>query len=549
LSPSDSLKDFGLRFGACFVILWTPFFFFSSYRGHPISNGALFESALVYAIPALVLSLAMGTAKGVRCVAVFTALVCLFLDLEVGWFDGILAWLGAAVLAGLFWVLREHLSLILFAVFATVLATSVVRVPGDAYVDHRIEIGPEAAALPTATGGRVVHLVLDAFAGPNGIPDDLPGGPELETEIVRFFERNGFRLHPNAISEYAASRASISGILNFVAGAEPEERYHGKHPYVLDENATFEALAARGLAIRVHQSTYMDFCAAATVDLASCYTYRYDGTDWLGDADLDDFDRMSVLLGMVLNRQGFLETFWKAWVGLRRAAGGIGLPLPALMEWDGHVAPIVSFDALDHLRDEILAAPAGTAHFAHLLVPHSPYVYDADCRLANAPLGWLSGHPLHERDNTREGRERRYALYFGQVRCTLRKLDELFEALRANGLWAHTEVVVHGDHGSRIYETAPRERNRDRLGARDLEDAFGTLFAVKSAKSPDLSLDRTMPVSQLLARVVHADGGGDSDAGRVAHGADAPFPPEPPVVHLEGEDEAAWPALAWPIRR
>ncbi len=166
-----------------------------------------------------------------RRVAIFTGLVCLFLDLEVGWFDGVVAWLGAVALAGLFWALREHVTLILFAVFATVLATSLLRVPGDAYVDHRIETGARPAAppsVPSAAPARVLHLVLDAFAGPNGIPDDLPGGPQLEAEVVDFFARNGFRLHPDAIAEYAASRASISGILNFVAGSAPEGRYHGK---------------------------------------------------------------------------------------------------------------------------------------------------------------------------------------------------------------------------------------------------------------------------------------------------------------------------------
>ena len=60
---SNGIKDFGIRLAACFLILWTPFFFFSAFRGHPVPASALIYSALLFAIAALALALIMGRGR------------------------------------------------------------------------------------------------------------------------------------------------------------------------------------------------------------------------------------------------------------------------------------------------------------------------------------------------------------------------------------------------------------------------------------------------------------------------------------------------------
>ncbi|HEB88450.1 MAG TPA: hypothetical protein ENI85_02675 [Deltaproteobacteria bacterium] len=393
---------------------------------------------------------------------------------------------------------------------------------------------PEPEA-PTAPPGILIHIILDAFTGPAGIPRDLPGGEALDAEIRERLVSRGFRLQPEAIAEYAASRSSISGILNFEAGPRPEKRFHGKRPYVLDENAYFEILRDRGFAIHVHQSTYLDFCSRSPVPLASCFTYRLDGTDWLRGDALPGREKLAVLLGMYLNLPGFFEWMGKTRVRLRDKARRIGFDLPEPIEWDGTVAPIAAMVSFARFRDSVLAAPPGTAHFAHLLLPHSPYVHDENCQLRERPLQWRSSHPLYQKDNSPEGRRERYALYFGQATCALRMLEPLFDQLKADGRWAETEIILHGDHGSRIFEVAPRSGNRDALGPRDLRDAFNTLFAVKFPDTEDreTDLEATLPVSRLLARIMGVDPGKDvGDA--------------EPTVYLEGEDDEPWAALPWP---
>jgi len=528
---SDGLKDFGIRLAACFLILWTPFFFFSGYRGHPVPAASLVYSAVLFAIAALVVALIVGRGQGIRRIVVFTLIVCLFLNVQFRWFDDAVAYAGAVLIAGLFWLIRQHLAVILATIFATVLVASVVVTPADQYRDRTI-VENQGADETLPPSGLIIHMIMDEFAGIQGIPDNIAGGPALKSDIADFFQSYGFALQRRAISEYTASRSSISGIVNFEASATPEKNFHGKRPYVLKNNAYFELLHQRNYRIHVYQSTYMDFCAEAPVPLALCFTYRYDGTDWLKSVALGDYQKMTVLLGMYFNLPGVFESLWKSYVGLRDTAEMIGLSLPAVMAWDGSAASANAASAFDTFRETVVAAPSGTAHFAHLLLPHSPYVFDRDCSLRTPPFDWLSHRSLHRKSNSAAGRERRYDQYFAQVRCTLRHLRTLFDGLKEAGKWADTTIILHGDHGSRIYETAPRAKNRQHLTAQDLTDGYSTLFAVKSTKAQAIGNNKTTPISRLLARVMGASAVARDD--------------RPPVVYLEGRDDDPWTAIPWP---
>ncbi len=528
---SNGFKDFGIRLAASFLIVWTPFFFFSGFRGHPAPASALIYSAFLFAIAALAFTLIMGRGQGARSIVVFTLIVCLFLNLQFRWFDDAVAYAGAAVIAGVFWLIRQHLAFILATVFATVLVASLIITPADQYSDRTIVENRGASDDPPAPG-MIIHLIMDEFAGTQGIPEGITGGPALRSDIVDFFRSYDFVLQRAAISEYAVSRSSISGIVNFEASTSPEKNFHGKRPYVLNNNAYFELLHRRHYRIHVYQSTYMDFCAEAPVTVAFCFTYRHDGTDWLKTAALSDFQKMTVLLGMYFNLPGIFETLWKSYVRLRDYAENIGVALPAIMAWDGSAASINAMSAFEAFRQKVIAAPSGTAHFAHLLLPHGPYVFDRNCNLRVPAFGWLSNQPLHRKSNTPAGREQRYGQYFAQVKCTLRRLGTLFDDLKAAGKWAETTIILHGDHGSRLYETAPTAKNRQDLTAHDLADGYRALFAVKSTNTQGISGYRTTPISRLLASVMGTT---------AVFSGDRPTP----IVYLESPDDQPWVAIPW----
>ncbi len=173
-------------------------------------------------------------------------------------------------------------------------------------------------------------------------------------------------------------------------------------------------------------------------------------------------------------------------------------------------------------------------HFAHLLMPHGPYVFDAGCQLRPGVLKWRKNSPLHRKENTQSSRALRYRLYFDQVRCTTRRLQELFERMKSAGLFADALIIVHGDHGSRIFRVATRAKNKDRLARQDLLDGFSTLFAVRSPAVDGGLSERIRPVSGLLGEIMG-----------IAHSN--PSSTSELDVYLEGRNDEPWIAVPWPM--
>jgi hypothetical protein len=66
-----------------------------------------------------------------------------------------------------------------------------------------------------------------------------------------------------------------------------------------------------------------------------------------------------------------------------------------------------------------------------------------------------------------------------QIRCALKILGELFDDLKAHGLFAGASIIVHGDHGTSAFQVKPSAYTMDKLNYRDLREAYSTLFAVK----------------------------------------------------------------------
>ncbi len=533
---STPATDFTLRLVASFLILWMPFHVLARSFDYPIPAIAMFYSALLLAVAAFFVAASMGPRAGLRRVVVSALFVCIVCSSVFRSFDGAIAYLGAAIFLIAFWRMRARLTMLLAVSFAVMVAV-VAIVPPAPYVDQGhfdqdgIETRNESATRPKASG-RIVHLVLDEFAGIDGIPDDIAGSQEIKSDITDFFESHGFMIHPNAISQYATTRASLSSMLNFEATATPDGNYHGKRPYILSRNAYFEELDLRGYEINVYESTYMDYCQESPVPIASCFYYRYDGVNWLRNPDIDDFQKSSILLGLYLNEQGLPEAIWKAYVKTRRRLRKVGITLPAIMTWDGTVASIATMSAIEPIREAILAAPEGSAHFGHLMLSHGPYVFDRTCKMQDGMLDWLNHRPLHGKFNTAQGREQRFEVYFDHLRCSLAQLGELFEKMEAAGRWADTTVIVHGDHGSRFFVNALRASNLRNVTAQDLKDGYVTLYAVKTDIPQTFDVDRPTPVSELVAQAI----GMDAETGEATLN---------PTVYLEGDNDEPWASTQW----
>jgi hypothetical protein len=534
VSAGGGLKARSLRAVAFFLILWAPFFVFLADRGYPLPLTSFAYSAAFCALLAAILSALCGRRGSLRATVVFTLLAAFAVDIQFEWFEKLAAYATLLALLGLFWVLRTHLSAILAATFGALLVSTAVVAPQAPPAEQVQKVYEDDRPGAPRAEGRIIHLILDEHAGLQGIPADLPGGEALRREVSAFFIANGFRIFGNAVSEYVSSRDSISGILNFTAGPTPYDRYRGKAPYVLTQNAYFDALSAAGYTIDVHQSTYLDYCSDSSGRIQSCFTYRHDGTAWLPASPQSDLEKLDVVFGMYLQLSEIAESLLKIYARLERSEeNGNGL-LPRLPVWDAGPSPINGMAAFDSFMEKAVSGGDGRLYFAHLLFPHGPYAYNADCKLRGSPVTWANHRPAYQRSSSEAERATSYALYFEQLRCTMRRLQRFFDRLKAAGKYEDATIIVHGDHGSRIFTTAPRAHNVSELTPQDFHDGFATLFAIRSPAFAPGQDEATAAVSQLLARAIE-------EAGLARPGG------EGLQVYLEDEDDSPRIAVAWPL--
>jgi hypothetical protein len=78
--------------------------------------------------------------------------------------------------------------------------------------------------------------------------------------------------------------------------------------------------------------------------------------------------------------------------------------------------------------------------------------------------------------------EEREVAYFEQLRCSMRQIDRILDAVAKSPAGPDAIVVIHGDHGSRITDLDPNTEHRGRYTKAQMVAAFNTLFAVRGPK-------------------------------------------------------------------
>ncbi len=510
--------SFLLIFAASLSIMLTPFVKFLVLRGYGFAHP---EVAILFVFPcaaALLLTLFISLRPETVKPALFGLLFLAFIysELKPSILEFINGWLLMAVnekpalvsivllmfaaIMGLAWMLRENIDIIITTIFGVILVTTVMF-SSKPPATWNIRNGPQITAdrsLPP-----VVHIILDEQIGINGLPMEITGGKELREDLRGFYKKYGFTLYPRAFTHFPKTIDSIPNLLN--QKVEPEA-FKALTLYddfnLLTENAWFDKLAKAGYSIDVLQTQYLDFCGkpgASIAPINKCSTYNLSDIRFFHGMDISYATKGKLLFDYIIEVDfgDFLLVALLLYHLLREVLG------PALPEWKFQSispSPLVSMEAVSKLSERIRSLKNGEAVFAHIILPHNPYVFDRQCRLLDAmrsrstdqrvgfPWGALWQVNV---SNTSEYWTFRYHAYFEQVRCIHAKLGEIFDVMRERGTYEGSTIIIHGDHGPKILTYHVNADNEKTIPERDLIANYSTLFAVKKeGLAPGVDMDQ-----------------------------------------------------------
>ena len=328
-------------------------------------------------------------------------------------------------------------------------------------------------------------------------------GAAVRARLQALFRANGFHVFGRAYSRFENTRNAIPGALNYASIPNNARFVAGGSPKRLTENKYFDTMYAKGYNINVYQTDFMNFCSGYERKIATCSTYNVTGIKPVEYLDLSDYTKSEIItktFAKLSVMQAGLSHFYNV---LRREALSRGYELPPWMLSNSSLVPARALHDLDSIASAAARAPAGEMFFAHLLIPHGPFMYEPSCSVRD-PDGWDGDNdsaPLPP--NTAESRVRRYTLYLEQVLCVESKLQEMFAGWRRAGVYDRLQIIIHGDHGSRIVLHEPIGSNRDRLLTSDYTDSFSTLFAVKAPGLEPAYDTRMVAIQDLLRSVAH----------------------------------------------
>jgi hypothetical protein len=481
------------------LLLLTPFVTFVRHHAYVLYAPEILGSLLVFAAVGAIVSLLLRRwplLAGVLTAGALILLVDLQFDVDVP-IEGIgetAALLAAIVVLSvlLTWAGTGAASVVGLMASAA-LATTVLMPGGRLVTDESNTSGVRG------DGPLILHLILDEHIGPAGLR--AAERAEAADRLQQFLEAERFRVFSAAYSEYADTTQAIGHALDLVPGmfveslvASAQEPFAGR----LSRSRYFAKLTKRGYAIHVYQSDHMDLCHSS-IPVASCHTYASTKLGVLQGTPLTWSQRATVVLGAYLMRSDLWTEAREFYNDVRERAG------PTLPAWDWEqtrVSPIASAAALSRLERDLRSARRGQAIVSHLLLPHFPYVYDAECRTL-PPSAWLERNDdrWFPARNTPEGRAVRYLLYIDQLACTQRWVGRLLRAI-PDHIRRDAIVVLHGDHGSRI-TLNPQPPAPPR--ASDAVDVHSTLFAVRGPGVSPGEDKRQSAIPCLLAEFVGHD--------------------------------------------
>lgn len=479
LAGETSLESRGVSVLAGALLLGGPVWQYLYAQHYPFNR----PEALVLSLGAMLLgavaaSLARAIGGAVEAL-VFGAMLFVFVDLQ---FD-LHLWVPTAALVvacvGLPFLVRQRRAALTSITLSAFYAASLVRAGPDSW-SREVPTQPIRSELPI-----VVHVILDGQWGVGGLR--AAGDVETADFLTAFYRARGFELHEAAYSRFYRTRESVSSTL--ALGTVPGFTTPDPAPdeFRLREIPYFERLRARGYTIEVQQSSYMDYCRAASAPVDACETQPANSIATIGHLRGDWVSRALYAGRYLLNVRSHVYARLAGdpdtW---RRANAGGGIV------------------ALSRAREAIARrATGGAVFFIHVLLPHRPVVVDSQCRALRERPWWREDAPFQPMGDS--AWRSLLAFEAGQTRCAHLLIGTLIESVDAAVGRDRSIILVHGDHGARRYRDPPASLAPAALDRAALNAQFSTLLAVRRPGVPPALHSEPVPVQDFVEALVRQD--------------------------------------------
>jgi hypothetical protein len=340
-------------------------------------------------------------------------------------------------------------------------------------------------------------VILDGLIGAGGIDASLPGSDGAIGSMNAFGDRFGFQTLRNAFSQFSSTIPSVPVLLNFkqLNGQKRQGFVKTQNGISrLIRNDFFDFESARGKRVRVFQSNYLDFCRHPAV--VSCTTFN--GHDAFSQYMPEEVSSRKWTMAFVALKETTQDSivlkymmlfFYRGMKIVSEVSSSDGFFVPDNSEFNA-----IGFPGFFHRFSTAVSesSPLDTI-FAHFIVPHAPYVLDKDCSFVKEWPGFprnLTQHQGLYGEKLEQARIQHNRKYFLQMSCIFNKLEELMKVLEVNGELKRTEIVILGDHGSRISSGSDYEF----LEYRDIVANYSTYFSANFSNSCSSNPDRYVTV-------------------------------------------------------
>ncbi len=308
-----------------------------------------------------------------------------------------------------------------------------------------------AAEVISVAPGRpaLVHLVLDELMSPLAAPATLPPDHPA-AQMLDELASKGFAVFSRARSVSFSTQKSLGAVVG-----RTESRYKfvknptgSAYTYSSTAPVLFDQLEALGYGVTIIQTNFLDLCLGSLTIRCGTYT-RAD--------NMGVFTRHGLGLGTRLKLASLALH-----LDYVRNKSRHRVVLYDMLSWlitggelnHGYFSrPLVVLELLDALRDGRFTPAAGQALFAHLLLPHFPYILTSECKLKSVK-DWT--YPARKSDHVQM--DEIYRGYWDQVACVL---DRVYAFVDSTSGRDDLLVVMHGDHGSRISKNTVDETSAD----------------------------------------------------------------------------------------